>query len=178
MEGGRPPQRVEKRMKYTATIDGTRIDLEIVHANARTIEAKVAGQVYQIDRKDIAHGVFWFNWNNRSVDVSITAQDDTYIVALNGRPISVEIEDPRTALRKAAHHGHSGAVELRAPMPGKVVKVLLQEGAEVHANQGILIIEAMKMQNEIKSPKSGKVKRLSVQETAAVNAGELLAVVE
>jgi biotin carboxyl carrier protein len=165
-------------MKYTATIEGTRIDLEIVHADARTIEAKVAGQVYRIERKDVAPGVFWFNWNNRSVDVSITAQDETYIVSLDGRPISVEIEDPRTALRKAAQHGHAGEVELRAPMPGKIVKILLQEGAEVHANQGVLVIEAMKMQNEIKSPKNGTVKRLSVQEAAAVNAGELLAIVE
>src|SRR5215467_7899220 len=113
MEGGWAPQRAEKRMKYTATIEGTRIDLEIVHVNARTIEAKVAGQMYQIDREDIAQGVFWFNWNNRSVDVSVTAQDDTYVVSVNGRPISVEIEDPRTASRKAAHHGTSGAVELR-----------------------------------------------------------------
>jgi biotin carboxyl carrier protein len=165
-------------MKYTATIEGTRIDLEILHANARTIEANVAGQMYRIDRRDVAQGVFWFNWNNRSVDVSITAQDDTYIVSLDGHPISVEIEDPRTARRKAAQHGHSGEVELRAPMPGKVVKVLVPEGAEVQTNQGVLVIEAMKMQNEIKSPKTGKVKRLRVQESAAVNAGELLAIVE
>jgi biotin carboxyl carrier protein len=165
-------------MKYTATIEGTRLDLEIVHANARTIEAKVAGKVYRVERKDVASGVFWFSWNNRSVDVSITAQDDTYIVSVDGRPIPVEIEDPRAALRKAAQHGHAGEVELRAPMPGKVIKVLLQQGAEVQANQGVLVIEAMKMQNEIKAPKSGKVKRLVVQEAAAVNAGELLAIVE
>jgi biotin carboxyl carrier protein len=165
-------------VKYTATIEGRRIELEIVHANARTIEAKIGGRLYLIERKDVAQGVFWFSWDNRSVDVSITAQDDTYIVSLDGRPISVEIEDPRTALRKAAQHGQSGEVELRAPMPGKVVKVLIPEGAEVHANQGVLVIEAMKMQNEIKSPKTGRVKRLAVQEAAAVNAGELLAVVE
>jgi len=165
-------------MKYTATIEGTRIEVEIVHVNARTIEANVAGRVYRIERRDVAQGVFWFNWNNRSVDVSITAQDDTYIVFLDGYPIPVEIEDPRTRLRKAAQHGHSGEVELRAPMPGKVVKVLVPEGAEVQTNQGVLVIEAMKMQNEIKSPKTGKVKRLAVQEAAAVNAGELLAIVE
>ena len=63
-------------------------------------------------------------------------------------------------------------------MPGKVVKLLVQQGAEVEANQGLLVIEAMKMQNEIKSPKRGRVKRLAVQEAATVNAGELLAIVE
>jgi len=86
--------------------------------------------------------------------------------------------DPRSALRKAAQQGHVGTVELRAPMPGKVVKVLASEGAEVQANQGILVMEAMKMQNEIKSPKQGVVKRIGVKEGAAVNAGDVLAVVE
>jgi biotin carboxyl carrier protein len=63
-------------------------------------------------------------------------------------------------------------------MPGKIVKVLLQAGAAVSANQGILVMEAMKMQNEIKSPKDGVVKCVSVQEGSAVNSGDLLAVVE
>jgi biotin carboxyl carrier protein len=63
-------------------------------------------------------------------------------------------------------------------MPGKVVKVLVREGASVEANQGLLVVEAMKMQNEIKSPKKGIVRKLSVQEAAAVNAGDLLIVVE
>jgi biotin carboxyl carrier protein len=90
----------------------------------------------------------------------------------------VEIIDSRGALRKAAQHGHAGTVELRAPMPGKVVKVLVSEGATVDMNQGLLVIEAMKMQNEIKSPKKGTVRKLGVKETAAVNAGDLLAIVE
>ncbi len=165
-------------MKYTAIIEGKRIEVELVNATARTIEADVAGQLYVLDRQDVSNGVFWFNWNNRSLDVSVTAQDDSYVVLIEGLPISVEIEDPRTALRKAAQHGHAGEIELRTPMPGKVVKLLVQQGAEVEANQGLLVIEAMKMQNEIKSPKRGRVKRLAVQEAATVNAGELLAIVE
>ena len=112
------------------------------------------------------------------MDVSVTAQDDTYVVLIDGLPISVEIEDPRTALRKAAQHGHDGEVELRTPMPGKVVKLLVQQGAEVEVNQGLLVIEAMKMQNEIKSPKAGKLKKLLATVGAAVNAGDVLAIVE
>jgi len=63
-------------------------------------------------------------------------------------------------------------------MPGKVVKVLVREGDSVQANQGLIVIEAMKMQNEVKSPKSGVVRKLGVKESAAVNSGDLLAIVE
>jgi Acetyl/propionyl-CoA carboxylase, alpha subunit len=67
---------------------------------------------------------------------------------------------------------------VRAPMPGKVVRLLVAEGAEVNANQGLLVMEAMKMQNEIKSPKKGVVRKLSVAEGVAVNSGDLLASIE
>ena len=64
-----------------------------------------------------------------------------------------------------------------APMPGKVVRVLVESGSAVAAGQGLLVVEAMKMQNEIKSPKEGKVERINVREGQAVNAGEVLAII-
>ncbi|PYV96384.1 MAG: hypothetical protein DMG89_17825 [Acidobacteria bacterium] len=67
---------------------------------------------------------------------------------------------------------------LTAAMPGKVVRVLLQEGAQVEAGQGILVVEAMKMQNEIKSPKAGRIQKIMVATSDAVNAGDLVAIVE
>jgi biotin carboxyl carrier protein len=63
-------------------------------------------------------------------------------------------------------------------MPGKIVRVLVPESAEVEAGQGVVVVEAMKMQNEIKSPKKGVVRKLVAMEGAAVNAGDVLAVVE
>ena len=63
-------------------------------------------------------------------------------------------------------------------MPGKVVRVLATAGAEVEAGEGILVVEAMKMQNELKSPKKGRLQKVTVSEGAAVNAGDVLAVVE
>jgi biotin carboxyl carrier protein len=63
-------------------------------------------------------------------------------------------------------------------MPGKVVRILLREGAEVEAGTGILVVEAMKMQNEVKSPKKGKIQKIVVSEGAAVNAGDVLGIVE
>src|SRR5207237_1534430 len=136
-------------------------------------ERTVPGRKDTTGGKSIEPGVYWFNWQNRSIEVAVTANGEGYEVSLGGRRLTVEMPDARAALRKAAQNGQAGLVEIRAPMPGKVVKILLAEGAAVQDNQGILVMEAMKMQNEIKAPKAGVVKRLSVSEGAAVNAGDL-----
>jgi biotin carboxyl carrier protein len=165
-------------MKYTVVVAGERVDLEIDLSDPRRIEAEVAGRKYILDTKSVEPGVYWFNWDSRSIELCVTPAVEGYIVSVDGHQHAVEIVDSRTALRKAAQHGHDGEVELRAPMPGKIIKVLLQQGAEVAANQGILVMEAMKMQNEIKSPKDGVIKRVAVQEGSAVNSGDLLTIVE
>jgi len=75
--------------------------------------------------------------------------------------------------------GHdAGRAQVAAPMPGKVVRVLVERGQAVEAGAGLVVVEAMKMQNELKSPKSGTVVELRVEAGATVNAGELLAVIE
>ena len=165
-------------MKYTAIIEGERLEIELSANGAAVIEAEIAGRKYSVEAKAVTPGVYWFNWNNRSLEIAVTQNGDGYVVSVGDRRISVEIVDASTARRPAAQQGHDGAMEIRAPMPGKVVKVLVAEGSEVKQNQGILVMEAMKMQNEIKSPKNGVVKKLGVTEGAAVTSGDLLAIVE
>jgi biotin carboxyl carrier protein len=165
-------------MKYTAIIDGDRLEIELIHADDKVIEAEAGGEKYILHVKAVEPGVYWFQWQNRSIEISLTPNGDAYAVSVAGKRINVEVIDARAALRKAAHQGQLGTVELRAPMPGKVVRVLVSEGTPVEMNQGLVVIEAMKMQNEIKSPKKGTVRRLAVRETAAVNAGDLLVIVE
>jgi biotin carboxyl carrier protein len=164
-------------VKYTALIEGELVEIELT-GKSSSIEATIGGSKYAIDVQTIEPGVYWFNWNNRSIEISVISNGSGYVVSLEGRRVPVEIVDARTAFRKATHRAQDGAVELRAPMPGKVVKLLVGEGVEVEAHQSILVMEAMKMQNEIKSPKKGIVKRLAVKESAAVNAHDLLAIVE
>ena len=178
MEAGWTAARSAEVMKTTAIIDGVGIEIELRRSQPPTIEAQIGDRKYVIEVTVVEPGVYWFNWNNRSMEISVVPNDDGYVVSLEGRRVAVEIVDARSTLRKAAPSGHDGAVELRAPMPGKIVKVLVSEGAEVQANQGIVVMEAMKMQNEIKSPQAGIVKRLGVKEGMPVNAGDLLAVVE
>jgi biotin carboxyl carrier protein len=90
----------------------------------------------------------------------------------------VEVRDPRSFSRnRHAGIGH-GRQTISAPMPGKVVRVLVREGDIVQAGAGLIVVEAMKMQNEHKAPKAGTVIRLSVQEGGTVAAGEPLVVIE
>lgn len=98
---------------------------------------------------------------------------------VGGTRYVAEVRDPRSLRsRRAAAGPGDGPVRLVAPMPGKVVRVLAPENAEVQAGQGVLVVEAMKMQNEIKSPKAGVVQKILAAEGAAVNAGDPLAIVE
>jgi len=100
-------------------------------------------------------------------------------VSLGGRRYRVEVSDPRSLRgRRGSAGDESGPRKITAPMPGKVVRVLVAENMEVKAGQGVMVVEAMKMQNEVKSPKKGKIQRLTAVVGAAVNAGDILAIVE
>ncbi len=100
-------------------------------------------------------------------------------VIVNGQRIFVTIQDPKRLSHNAAAVGQAGGrAVLTSPMPGKIVRVMCAAGDEVAEGQGLLVVEAMKMQNEVQAPKAGKVIELKVTEGQTVNAGELLAVVE
>jgi biotin carboxyl carrier protein len=164
-------------MKYAAIIQGETIDAEISRRGANQVEAQIGDRKYILETKTLQPGFYWMNCENRSIEVVVTEKSGGYLVMIDGRQVMIELTDFRTALRHA-HEGHSGSAQIRAPMPGKIIRVLLKEGDPVQPNQGILVMEAMKMQNEIKSPKSGTVKKVGVTAGSAVNSGDLLAEVE
>jgi biotin carboxyl carrier protein len=92
---------------------------------------------------------------------------------------AIELRDPRSLrARQKAGGDEKGPKKILAPMPGRIVRLLVDENSEVEAGQGIVVVEAMKMQNEIKSPKKGVVKRMLATPGAAVNPGDVLAIVE
>ena len=98
-------------------------------------------------------------------------------VEIGNRAFTANIID-RKHRRASSEHGDEGRKQLVAPMPGKVVRVLVKPGDEVKAGQGVVVVEAMKMQNEIKSSKTGRVVEVRVSEGATVNANQVLAVIE
>jgi biotin carboxyl carrier protein len=99
------------------------------------------------------------------------------LVGLEGRTISVTVNGRRSAHAEGGAHGH-GQVSIAAPMPGRVVRVLVEPGDEVSARQGVVVVEAMKMENELRAPRAGRVKEVSAAAGMSVEAGRILAVIE
>jgi len=164
-------------MKRTARILGEKSAVEL-KMNGIAVEALVEGRAYTLEVREIRRGLYWFNWNGRSIEVAVSDSPDGYLALVGDRPVTVELLDSRQALRRRLQASQEGVVTVRAPMPGKIVRVLCRESSEVHANQSMVVIEAMKMQNEVRSPKSGVVRSVLVQEGSAVNAGDPIALVE
>jgi biotin carboxyl carrier protein len=99
-------------------------------------------------------------------------------IEVNGRIFSVEIFDPRELRARSSAGASQGRQNILAPMPGKVVRLLVLPGDAVEAGQGLIVVEAMKMQNEMKSPKAGRVVEIKTKDGATVAAGEILIVIE
>ena len=100
------------------------------------------------------------------------------VVVIDGYRFEVEIRDPRRWSRTSAGRGAEGIQSLAAPMPGKVVRVLVSPGDSVESGQGLVVVEAMKMQNEMKAARAGRVLTVPAKEGATVAAGEVLATIE
>ena len=95
-----------------------------------------------------------------------------------GRRTEVQLIDPRNGGANGRTSQRSGQATLKAPMPGKVVRILVKEGDAVEAAQGLIVVEAMKMQNEMKAPRAGIVRSIKTSEGKTVTAGEALLVIE
>ncbi|HEY1271236.1 MAG TPA: biotin/lipoyl-containing protein [Terriglobales bacterium] len=143
---------------WDCRLDGREVKLDAVLARRDVLSVLIDGKAYEIKRE---RGV----------------QDLHYWVG--SVRYAVEVHDPRSLRsRQAGAADERGSRKLIAPMPGKVVRVLAPENTAVEAGQGVIVVEAMKMQNELKSPKKGVVQKIMAAEGAAVNAGDVLAIVE
>ncbi|MGA3187736.1 MAG: biotin/lipoyl-containing protein [Bryobacteraceae bacterium] len=120
-------------------------------------------------------GIFSILIDGRSYEATVLAPGT---IQVNGRIFSVEIFDPRELRARSTAGASQGRQNILAPMPGKVVRVLVAAGDAVEAGQGLIVVEAMKMQNEMKSPKAGTVVEIKTKDGATVAAGEILIVIE
>lgn len=127
---------------------------------------------------EVEPGVYSVLAEGRSYEVRVDPDGEAMSVALGGRRFHVTVVDPREWRRPSRGISAEGPQSVVAPMPGRVVRVLMGEGDAVEAGQGLVVVEAMKMQNEIQAPKSGRVVSIPVAAGAAVAAGDVLAVVE
>jgi acetyl/propionyl-CoA carboxylase alpha subunit len=122
-------------------------------------------------------GVYTVLLDGRSYDAFVEPAHNGLIVSINGYRFDVDVRDPRRLSRKSTGVGAGGVQTLSSPMPGKVVRVLVGVGDAVTAGQGVLVIEAMKMQNELKTARAGTVLSISAKEGTTVVAGEPLATI-
>ena len=166
-------------MKYEIVINGARHSVEFTPQTNGTSRVTfiVNGRLVEADAVRISRGAYSILLGGRSLEVTTEETSNGLLLRANGREFQVEILDPRS-WRRGRGEGIEleGRQQLIAPMPGKIVRVLVAAGQQVNAGQGLLVIEAMKMQNEIRSPKSGTVEKLA-REGQTVNAGEVLAIV-
>jgi biotin carboxyl carrier protein len=136
------------------------------------------GRAIEADSVEVAAGTYSILISGRAHEVRIAPIHSALRVHVGSREFVIQIADPRAWRgRHGAAQEAEGRQEILAPMPGKIVRVLVKQGDKVETGQGLCVVEAMKMQNEIKSPKTGIVERLLVAEGQAVNSGESLAVV-
>lgn len=147
--------RVENR--WSCRLDGREIDVDAVLARPDVLSLRIGNKAYEVKCERVAGELHLWVGSVR---------------------FSTEIRDPRSLRGRARVADDHGPKKLTAPMPGKIVRVLAKQGDDVEAGAGVLVVEAMKMQNEIKSPKKGTIQKILTSEGTAVNAGDVLAIVE
>ena len=137
------------------------------------------GRPMTVDAVQIAPNILSLLLDGQSFEISVTpAADGKLKIQTGAHEFTAEGIDPRAWRgRRHSHVEAEGRQQIVAPMPGKVVHLLVQAGDCVEAGQGLVVIEAMKMQNEIRSPKGGTVERVLVKAGQPVNAGEILCIV-
>jgi biotin carboxyl carrier protein len=170
-------------VKFEVQLDGwsgKKSRIVELERNASGWRILLDGQPVDADAVEIAPYTLSILLNGQSHEIRVSPAPDGELKLQTGtHEFTAEVIDPRAW--SGRHHGHveaEGRQPIVAPMPGKVVRLLVKAGEQVETGQGLLVVEAMKMQNEIRSPKSGTVERVLAKEGQAVNAGEVLAWVE
>jgi len=152
-----------------------RVDLPVNAGEGGRLSCMVDGKSIDVDVHAVQEGVLSLIVEGRQYRCVL----DGDAVVIAGRRYEFALDDPRSLRgRRGAEDGTAGPRTVKASMPGRVVRVLVQEGDEVTEQQGVIVIEAMKMQNELKTPRAGRIVKVAVAVDATVSAGEVLIVVE
>jgi biotin carboxyl carrier protein len=169
-------------MRYFAKLQGQKeaVPVDIEPAGENRFKLTHGGKSFIVDALTLDHGAVSMLVDGTSYSVEFDEQGDEVQVTVRGQMTRIDVADERRLRLRAATAGFSveGKQLISAPMPGKVVKVLVKVGDEVKEGQGLVVIEAMKMENELKSPKAGKVVELPAKEGTAVEINAKLVVVE
>ena len=165
-------------MKLVATV-GSRTHVVEVTQSGGLYRVTVDAQAWDVDARLTAQGIFSLIIDGVSHVADVGDAGGTCVVEVGGETYSVQVEEQtRYIIRTRGGAAGGGAGQtLKAPLPGKVTHVAIQPGDAVGAGQTLLVIEAMKMENELKASASGTVREVRVTAGQAVNAGDVLIVI-
>jgi biotin carboxyl carrier protein len=150
-------------MKYQILVDGRPVEIDPERFQAVT---------------EVEPGVYSVLLNGVSHEIRLQASPGGFSAETEGRRFHVEVSNPRDAARGSKATRGFGRQNVTAPMPGKVIRVLAHKGEGVEAGQGLVVVEAMKMQNELKASRAGRVLEVRVQAGDTVGAGDTLVILE
>src|SRR3989338_2302674 len=175
-------------MKLVATLDGKQHQLEVQSSQKQgQYQIKVDGVQFEVDARKLLSDVVTMIINGKSHDVDVEELNDKdpldgrLALRVRGCMVYLEMLEVRRKKMKDAHAVHStetGLMRICSPMPGKVVRVLVGVGDQVSEGQGLVVIEAMKMENELKAERAGTVQEMRVQQHQSVEGGALLMTIE
>ena len=169
-------------MKLTAELNNETHEVKITRRDDLNLIAEIDGRIYELAASEPEPNVYLLKHANKIYQIFVSPNEksgEPFAVNVGSRNYEIKIFDPKRLRGGGAESGQTeGASEIKTAMPGKVVRVLIEAGARVKQGDGVIIVEAMKMQNEMKSPKDGVIKEIRFAEGATVNAGDVLAVIE
>lgn len=161
---------------FDAAVGNRTLRVEVSGSDGR-YRVSLDGRLLNIDVRDIGRSVVSVLVKGKSYEVGIEGRGSSYTATLRGEMVRVELAEAArgvAALRKTL----GGPVAIVAPMPGRLLRILVEEGQEVREGEGLLVMEAMKMENELRCPRAGRVREIHAQERQAVETGALLVTVE
>jgi biotin carboxyl carrier protein len=167
-------------MKLFAEYDEEQHEIEI-KTDGLKVSAKVGEKSYELEAREVEPNTYLFNLGGRVYECYVAPKTAAGVtrVRQGTKSFDFKLSDPKRLRGAQAFGGAAeGTVQIITQMPGKIVRVLVEQGAEVQKGDSVIVVEAMKMQNEMKSPKDGVIKEIRAAVGATVNAGDVLAVIE
>lgn len=165
-------------MKLYANIDGDQVEIQL-SVNGDKVVATVDSREYELDLDRTSDHSYLLKSEKKVFEVWLSNSDTGQLyVSVGDQDFSIDVSDPKRL--RASTSGAAtadGPSEIRTAMPGKIVRLLKEKGDDVAAGEAVVVVEAMKMQNELASPRDGKVAEIRCQEGSTVEAGVVLAVI-
>jgi biotin carboxyl carrier protein len=162
---------------YEATVAGRTIRVEVRGSDGR-YTVTLDGRALEVDLHEAGRDFLSLLIDGRSYEVGLEKRPHGYTVVLDDDVVAVDLADAGSAAVATVRKAAAGPMRIAAPMPGKLVRVLVEPGQEVLGGQGLVVVEAMKMENELRAPRPGRVKDVPVREGQAVETGALLVLLE